>query len=132
MLNSQAYQELTRAEITVLNAFYLKRKMKKEKKSKKARIPANTYIIMNNGEIVFTYTEANGYGLNSSTFQRAIDKLLKVGFIEIAKYPSYHKEPTLFSISDNWKKYGKPGYNPGERKKREKGYGVGVKSRFSK
>ena len=83
--------------------------------------------IMNNGEITFTYLEAEEkYGISKSTFLRARDKLIEVGFIEITEHGGEH-QPTRYAISNNWMKY------PDESFKRPKsGNLVGQNTRWKK
>lgn len=130
ILNSRAYEELTRSEITVFNVFYLKRKFAQEPKKKSTKRTRRDRPVVNNGEIVFTYGEAEGYGINASTFTRAIDKLVKVGFIDIAEPSPGFKQPTKYATSERWKSYGNPGYVETQRKKALNM--VGRKTRFMK
>ena len=94
----------------VLMEFYCRRQMQKvNKKSKR-------WEIINNGEIVFPYRDAqkrfkneNGNSISTSTFARALDELVEKGFIDI-KYSGGGMEGDIskYSISDRWKKYGTP------------------------
>ncbi len=70
--------------------------------------------IINNGEIEFTYIEAKEkYGISYGAFRNAIDELREKGFIDIAATGmGVHKVKTLYSISDRWKLYGTPEYEP--------------------
>jgi len=71
--------------------------------------------ITNNGEIIFTYAEAKELGLKSTqTFYRVLRELIEdKGFIDVAESGNwYFREPTKFSISARWKKYGTPEYEP--------------------
>jgi len=62
-------------------------------------------VIVNNGEIQFTYIEAKKkYNISKTTFRNARDKLIEVGLIEIEHEGGCHL-PTLYSISKNWRKY---------------------------
>lgn len=65
-------------------------------------------VILNNGELVFTYEEARDkYGFTSGRFKRGIDQLHAKGFIDIARCGfGLHKTPTLYAISERWRKYG--------------------------
>ena len=66
------------------------------------------WSIANNGEIQFTYAEARRrYGLSEGRFRRAIDELIRCGFIDIAQTSSgLHRVPTLYAISDRWRDFG--------------------------
>ena len=81
--------------------------------------------ITNNGEIQFTYAEAEGkYGIPAGKFTRAIDELLRVGLIDIAKTGlGLHKDVTLYSISNRWEKYGTDEFVVKKRPKRKEQFG---------
>jgi len=68
----------------------------------------NEVVIVNNGEIVFTYAEAvEKYGISRSRFKRAIDELIAKGFIDIAATGmGVHKVTTYYAISERWHNYG--------------------------
>lgn len=66
------------------------------------------WVITNNGKITFYYSEAEEkYSISRGAFNRAIKQLVEYGFIDIAR-PSigWARIPTLYTISDRWKKYG--------------------------
>lgn len=65
--------------------------------------------IENNGELEFTYTEAEEeYGISNQKFKRALTDLIDKGFIDITKRcRTNSKEPNLYEISDRWRFYGK-------------------------
>ena len=70
-------------------------------------------ISFNNGEIVFTYTEAKELGIRSSqTFYRVIKELVEEkGFINMTYRGNYYdNEPNKFGISERWKHYGTDRY----------------------
>ena len=79
------------------------------------------WLISNNGELEFTYAEAqNQYGFTEGKFLRAIDDLLRVGLIDIAKSGfGLRKDKTLYSISTRWRKYGTDEFKREERSKRD-------------
>jgi len=70
--------------------------------------------IANNGEIVFTYKEAKEKCcISTGAFRTAIDDLREKGFIDIAATGmGVYKVTTLYSISNRWKLYGTPEYEP--------------------
>ena len=72
-------------------------------------------------QIVFTYEDAESeYGVGNKTFSRAIDQLISHGFIDIARVGiGIGGYPTLYSISERWRKYGQPDFDIGKRVKRE-------------
>ena len=102
MHRSPAFRKLTAIQIFILIEFLYRRKLVQIGRR-------NEWVIENNGEIIFTYSEANEkFKISRSTFQRAIDHLVNLGFIEI----TYHgggmlKDYSKYGISEGWMKYGK-------------------------
>lgn len=85
----------------------------------------DAYRIANNGEIEFTYAEAeHKYGIDRQTFCRNRDDLIRVGLIDIASEgQGVHKDKTLYSISDRWRAFGTPDFKEVIRPKRRNGLG---------
>ena len=110
LLKSKAYRSLqTPTSYFVLGIFMTKRQMVKGGRSGKER-----WDITNNGEIEFTYIEAKEkYGISYGAFRNAIDELREKGFIDIAESGAgLYKSANKYSISDRWKWYGTPEYEP--------------------
>ncbi|MFC1551206.1 hypothetical protein ACFL6P_01450 [Candidatus Latescibacterota bacterium] len=128
LLNSDAFWTLSTNAIRVLLIFYMKRRFYKKSYAKSKRIPTN--FVINNGEITFSYNEAEAYGIKSDTFRRAIDKLLEVGFIDI-NILGTQRRMTKYSISNRWEKYNTSEFQIKERRKR-KNYKPGEGTRFKK
>ena len=100
LISSVAFWALNGAAMKVLMIFFLKRRINKKQNAKN-----EIKNIENNGEIIFTYLEAQKkYGICKSTFLRARDRLIEVGFIEISDHGGEH-HPTKYSISTNWRQY---------------------------
>ena len=122
ILESNAYWHLTGAAPQVYMVFRMKcvfadRTIGKRKER----------IIVNNGEITYTYLEAlNNHWIPKSNFLRARDQLIKVGLIEIAEDGGCH-HTTKYSISNNWRNYPEQTF---ERSK--SGNLVGIKKRWKK
>lgn len=78
------------------------------------------WTVANNGEITFTYQEAKSkHGLNPQTFSKAIEELVAKGFIDIERPGTgVGKVPTLFAISERWRKYGTTEFKSVKRWKR--------------
>ena len=112
---STPYLTLGRRSIQVLMIFLCKRKMSKIKIGKRQE-----WQITNNGKIVFTYREAEQkYEISRGAFSRAINELVKFGFIEITRPGiGYAKIETHYAISDRWKKYGTDEFKTEIRKPR--------------
>lgn len=73
--------------------------------------------ILNNGEITFSYKEAETkYGITRPRFRRAIDDLIDKGFLSIAKTGcGYRKLQTWYSLDERWRWYGTPEFQPRTR-----------------
>ena len=122
ILESDAYWSLTGVAPQVYMVFLMKRIL-----SDKAFGKDKTRIVANNGEITYTYLEAqNNHRIPKSNFLRARDQLIKVGLIEIAEDGGCH-HTTKYSISNNWRNYPEQTF---ERSK--SGNLVGVKTRWAK
>jgi hypothetical protein len=104
LINSSAFRDLNRAALIVLLGFYGKRRMVKQPHRSK-REP--TWVIENNGEITYTYKEAERQGISSPAFTRAIDHLIAHGFIEVAQTGAgLYKTQTLYKILEKWRDWG--------------------------
>ncbi len=122
LIESEVFQRLSRKENWVLIRFYQKIKRKPRRKLK-PDLPISD--IINNGEIIFTYAEAQENGVSPSTFNRAIKKLVEFGFIDIASQGNtFTDTPNYYSISDRWKKYGQSDFKK-IKKKRSLPLGLG-------
>ena len=122
LMSSDAYWELTGTAYRVLEIFLLKRIIKRTEIGKH-----ELKNIANNGQIIFTYIEAKEkYGISKSTFMRARDQLIEVGFIEISEHGGEH-QPTRYAISNNWMKYPEESF-----KRPQSGNLVGIKTRWKK
>jgi len=111
LIESDAFLNLSgKAAMICLIRFHqkaYKKNVSRKKRGMKDR------IITNNGQIIFTHTEARELGIKSSeTFQRVIRELVEdKGFVDIAERGNwYEKKPTKFGISERWQKYGTDDY----------------------
>ena len=122
IINSDAFWDLTGIATQVYMVFLMKRKL-----SDKAFGKDKARIVVNNGEITYTFVEAlKNHRIPKSTFLRARDQLIKVGLIEIAKDGGCH-HTTKYTISNNWRNYPEQTF---ERSK--SGNLVGTKTRWKK
>ena len=122
ILESDAYWHLTGAAPQVYMVFLMKRIL-----SDKAFGKDKARIVANNGEITYTYLEAqNNHRIPKSNFLRARDQLIKVGLIEIVEDGGCH-HTTKYAISNNWRNYPEQTF---ERSK--SGNLVGMKTRWKK
>jgi hypothetical protein len=123
MLESLAYCSLRLpASYVVLAAFLAKRRVQHERRPCTREY---SWIVTNNGQIEFTYAEAKDkWRLSDSKFRRAIDDLIRVGFIDIAESGyGRQKKKTLYAISDRWKQFGTSGFREKRRDKLSQGAG---------
>jgi len=120
MLRSKAFKDLPGTAIQVLMWFYLKRKLKNMGSRGKKK-----WIITNNGEIVFSYVDAEKkYGLTRARFSRALNALIEKGFIDIDHHGGgMMGDCTLYGIRERWRKYGTDQFNPQSRPKDTRGLG---------
>jgi len=116
MVTSRAFLHLSGRSPQVLMVFLTKRQVKRLKRPGSR---GNKYEIINNGQIVFTYREAEKkYGLSAKVFGRAIDQLVRVGFLDIAKQGGgLEGDCTLYALSERWRDYGTGKFQPAERPK---------------
>ena len=122
ILESDAYWDLTGAAPQVYMVFLMKRILSDKPFGKN-----KVRLIANNGEITYTFKEARkNHKIPKSTFLRARDQLIKVGFIEIADDGGCH-HTTKYAISNNWRNYPEQTF---ERPK--SGNLVGMKTRWTK
>lgn len=122
LVNSDAWKELKGASMLAYTIFLTKRQIEKVKY--RASRSKTDFRIVNNGEIQFTYQEAEERGVTRPRFARAIDQLVELGFIDIARAGSgLHKDATQYGISDRWKEYGTDEFVAMKRPKRKLHYG---------
>lgn len=126
LFDSKAYKSLTLQQTRIFTEFLLKRQFpNKSARKNKKYTGSHTDLITNNGKITFSFKEAEGRGFTRPTFMTAIDKLIEVGLIDIAKQghggvPKEGKitgECTMYKLSDRWENYGNENFEVRERKK---------------
>jgi hypothetical protein len=104
IFESPAFWELSGSCIRVLCIFYLKRRLPEKSYRKKFK-GMKQDTILNNGEIVFTYKEAeHKYRISKSTFERCLKKLQEVGFIEV-HIPGGNNLPAKYKLVNYWQMY---------------------------
>ena len=110
LLKSRAFHALRRpASYRVLAIFWTKRQI-----GKVGRKGKREHVILNNGEITFTFREAKKkYGISESAFRDAIDELREKGFLDIVDSGAgLYRSANLYALSERWKLYGTPEYEP--------------------
>lgn len=105
LLKSEVFRKLNGTAKTVYFDFLMKCKVKSRAAAsgrKKER------VILNNGQIQYSYSEAEKKGILSGSFMRAIDTLIEHGFIDISHSGNGGKkgDMNLYSISDRFEKWG--------------------------
>lgn len=133
MVESEVWGKLSETSMRVYLLFLTKRQM--EKIQHKAGKSKRDFRIANNGEIQFTYQEAEDkWDITRPRFARAIDQLVGLGFIDITQHGSgLHRDKSLYAISDRWELYGTDKFATMSRPKRKLHYGFqkGRKKIFS-
>ena len=112
VIMSKAFKKLTATALRTYLFFLTKRVMKTFAGSKQKRSGKGKYYIENQGEIEFTYREAEQrYGISSSSFKRAISQLVKLGLVDIVVSGyGLKRGKTLFGISERWQDYDTPDF----------------------
>ncbi len=117
LLKSKAYRALrTPTAYFVLGIFWTRRQISKVRHNDR-----HEKVILNNGEITFSYKDAKEkYGISAGAFRSAVDELREKGFVDIAESGAgLYKSANLYSMSERWKLYGTAEYK--EPKPRPKG-----------
>lgn len=110
LLRSTVFRSLTKWSLLVYLDFLRKRQMEQIKNIKRS----NSWIIKNNGEIVYPYTEAENKGIGRREFRNAIDELTEKGFLDITHQGSGGRsgDMTRYFIDDRWKEHGTSSFRP--------------------
>ncbi len=92
------------------------------------------WVIVNNGEIQFTYDEAETkYGISEGRFRRALDDLIRVGLIDITKTGlGLKKDVSLYAISNRWEKFETDEFVVKKRPKRKQQFGFTNKNKHGR
>lgn len=104
MIESSAFRVLSGTGIKVLLDFLGKRKIEKKRDKVKRK---DRVVILNNGQLVYTYDEAKRRGITRPAFARALDDLIEHGFLDVAQSGAgLFRSATLYALSDRWKSWG--------------------------
>lgn len=127
LLRSSAFRSLKKWSLLVYLDFLRKRKMAKVKRHRRS----NEWVIKNNGQIVYPYSEAEKKGIGRREFRNAIDELMEKGFLDIAHKGSGGRsgDMTKYIIDDRWSDYGLSSFRPAKnprKKDNRKGRGWSV------
>ena len=128
LLESEAYRSLSRCAMLIYQDFLAKREMVAIKRNRKT-----AWVINNNGEIIYPYSEAKENGFSNDQFRNAIDELQRKGFIDIKHQGKGGRKPakgagdvSKYWIDDRWLDYGNEDFRPPRKpriKDRRKGRG---------
>jgi len=110
MIKSKAFRSLSRWALLALMDLFDKRTFEEVKRS--GRI--SSWIIKNNGEIVYPYSEAERWGISRKHFRDAIDELIEKGFIAINHQGGGGRkgDVTTYFLRDEWTNYGTSKFTP--------------------
>ena len=113
LIRSSAFRSLTKWSMLVYFDFLRKRQMEKVKRAKRS----DDWLIRNNGEIVYPYSEAEKKGVGRREFRNAIDELIEKGFLDITHQGSGGRlgDMTKYFIDDRWKDYDTPSFRPAKK-----------------
>jgi DNA-binding PadR family transcriptional regulator len=102
LLKSEAFRSLSGNAKNVYFDFRMKCRIKKTK-SRPGRKPERD--ILNNGEIEYSYSEAEKKAIPRTSFMRALDELTGKGLIDVAHAGSGGKkgDKSLYAISERWR-----------------------------
>lgn len=113
LLSSPAYRSLSAKAMLVYQDFLAKRIMHgagSVKKSDGSKI--KKWKCINNGKIVYPYSEAEKNGISRRNFRNAIDELQGKGLIDITHIGKGGRKPqngegdsTMYALDDRWKEY---------------------------
>ncbi|MEA3487055.1 MAG: hypothetical protein U9R20_05300 [Thermodesulfobacteriota bacterium] len=124
LLRSLTFRSFNKWALLAYFDFLRKRQMEKLKGKKSG----SRWVISNNGEIVYPYSEAEKRGIGRREFRNAIDELIEEGFLDITHQGSGGRsgDMTRYFIDDRWKDFGNASFRPAKnphRKDSRKGRG---------
>jgi hypothetical protein len=107
LVDSRAFAALTTGvSVKTLVWFWQMVEYPKGRKKQPEPVIGRIDKIQNNGELSFTYQEAEWRGMNARRFSRALKDLFRLGFIDISRHGrGVRGEYTKFAISTRWQKY---------------------------
>ncbi len=107
ILESEAYRSLSKSAMLIYQDFLAKRMFKEVGRGENKR-----WEMLNNGEIVYPFSEAESKGFSRQTFNRAIYELQFKGFIDITHRGKGGRPPAKgtgdmhkYRIDDRWRDY---------------------------
>lgn len=119
VLKSKAWLSLGGFAPQLYMLFLLRRRM--EKIGRKGH---GKWVCTNVDELIFPYREAEKkFGITQPRFTRAIDMLVDQGFIDIVEHGiGTARVPTKYGLSERWRKYDTPAFEPKPREPIKRGW----------
>ena len=113
LLRSLAYRSLRKWAMLVYLDFLRKRQMQEVKNKSRS----SAWVIRNNGEIVYPYSEAERKGIGRREFRNAIDELIEKGFLDITHQGTGGRsgDMTKYFLDDRWRHYDTPALSPAKK-----------------
>ena len=106
-VKSEAFRFLRGSPIKVYFNFLLKLQYKAVKPAKSGQ-RGKKWVPKNNGELIYTYGEAEKNGFNPGTFRDALDELVEKGLIDITHLGGgIERDCSKYAVSERWRKHGK-------------------------
>ena len=107
LLKSKAFRELSKIKNAYLVLFEFNFRAKRGLRNPKKKKTAKNYMLENNGQLRFSYTEAEAMGISRPQFAKIIKLLVSIGFIDRYKRGgNLEGDHSLYGISDRWKIFG--------------------------
>ena len=105
LLKSKAFRVLNGTAKNVFFDFLMKCRVKGRKAQPGRKSERD---ILNNGELEYTYSEAEKKDISRTSFMRALDELIGKGFIDVAHSGSggMKGDKSKYSISERWREWG--------------------------
>jgi len=124
MMESEVFRSLSSKAMWVLLRFRQKITWEDTKTSSRRKVR-----IYHDEGLIFTYSEADEFGISRAQFHRILKLLVAKGFIDVQHQGGcYGRDYSRYKLVDRWKKYGTPEFEE-KTKKRVLQAGLDVQSR---
>jgi len=120
LLKSKVFRSLSKTGIVIYFDFRMKCRWQRPEKRERKR---DKWTIINNGDIEYTYSEAEKKGTSRASFMRALDELIEKGFIDVTHPGSggMKGDKSKYAISYRWRDWGTDNFEKKTRKKDTRG-----------
>ena len=120
LLKSKAFRVLNRTAKNVFFDFLMKCRVKGRKAQPGRKSERD---ILNNGELEYTYSEAEKKDISRTSFMRALDELIGKGFIDVAHSGAggVKGDKSKYGISERWREWGTDNFIKKTRSKDTRG-----------